>query len=67
METDQPTLNWKAAHKHLLDTMCHYFDCMDMPGVEVRFALQLTFFPLINRYVSGERTQTLYEEMRDVQ
>lgn len=66
-QTDPTTLDWKAAHQHLLATMSHYFDLLGQPGVNVHLALQFTFFPLINRYVAGERTPTLHAEMMDLQ
>lgn len=66
MKTTQH-LDWKAAHRHVLEIMGHYLDLLDDPQTNVRLALALTFFPLLNRYVSGERTITLHEEMMEVQ
>jgi hypothetical protein len=66
MQTDESTLDWKAAHRHVLEIMGHYLDLLDEPQVNVQFALSITFFPLLVRYINGERTQTLYEEMMEV-
>lgn len=47
--------------------MGHYLDLLDEPQANVQFALSFTFFPLLGRYINGERIITLYEEMMDVQ
>lgn len=60
-------ISWKEAHDHLLRHMREYLDLLDVPGTNTRFALTLTFMPLLARYIAGERTPELYEEMMNVQ
>jgi hypothetical protein len=57
--------DWKAAHTHFLKGMKIYLDLLDMPGTATAPALQLVFIPILLRYIRGERSQELYEEMME--
>lgn len=62
---EQP-LDWKAALDHFFERIRIYVDLLGQPGVATAPALLITFIPLLHRYIRGERTPDLYEEMTSV-
>ena len=56
-------MDWKFAKKHFDEVKQQYDDLVGVQGVNVTFALTMTFYPLLKRYNEGERTEELYKEM----
>lgn len=64
--TDEtPTPDWKAAHRHFIKQMQIYLDLLDMPGTATAPALLIVFIPILTRYIRGERSDELYQELME--
>ena len=61
------TEQWEKAKAHFDTIYDAYIELQDTPGVNVTFAIAMTFMPLSHRYDRGERSQNLYEEMLAVE
>lgn len=61
------TLDFEKAYKRFERVKKTYEDLRGMPGVNVELALQNVFAPIQERYDSGERSQSLYDEMMSVE
>ncbi len=57
---------WLEAVEHFYDTKHQYESLRGMPGVNVELALTMVFKPLADRYVGGDRSDELWQEMRSV-
>lgn len=65
-EDDTPvdsSLDWERARKYLMLVKHRYEGLRNTPGVNPNFALQGVIYPLEKRYVDGERSQDLYDEI----
>ena len=56
-------LDWKKAESHLY-LFKQLYEQLGDSGI---WGLENTIYPLINRYVQGERTKQLYNEMMNVE
>jgi len=56
-------LDWDKCEKQFRALMHRYGELLGEPGVNVMPALQFILQPLLKRFVNGERTQELYDEM----
>jgi hypothetical protein len=65
--TEGEKADWDFAKARFDRIRQQYLDLDGVPGVNVQFALQLTFAPLAKRYNAGERTDELYLEMLEVE
>lgn len=62
-----PQLDWDKAKSHMDKIRGRYEALRNEPGVNTSIALMVVFDPLQRRYVSGERSQSLYEEMMSLE
>lgn len=60
-------MDWIRAKGHFDEIHKRYLDLIGVPGVNVTFALMMTFSPLLERYNKGERSQDLYDAMISVE
>lgn len=60
-------LDWERIKANFDTSLSHYLELIGTPGVNTTLALKLTFYPLLKRYLEGERTQELYDEMSGVE
>lgn len=56
-------MNWKEAGKHLYEVKSAYEEI----GWTGSFALKLVIDPLILRFLKGERTEALYNEIMETE
>jgi hypothetical protein len=66
-ETTTAALDFTAAKEHFDMVLLQYLDLLLTPNVITAPALKITFAPLLKRYVNGERSQELYDEMWGVE
>lgn len=59
-------MDFEKALNHLKESIHNYVDLIGKPGVMVWFALP-EILKLAKRYDSGERTESLYNEMMGVE
>jgi hypothetical protein len=57
-------MEWDKAKQHLETVLGYYKELIGQPGVNVFFGLAY-LDTLMKRYLSGERTQELYDEMME--
>lgn len=60
---NQEPLNWKVALDHLFSELRIYTDLLDTPGTATAPALFLVILPLLHRYIQGERSQALWDDI----
>ncbi len=65
--TVNPQLDWAGCEKHFNYVAKVYRDLIGTPGVNVSFALYNVIEPLERRFLSGERTESLFNEMMEVE
>lgn len=58
--------DWRACKERFDNVRAVYVGLRGTPGVNVEFAIRFTFDPLETRFVKGERTAELYDEMMSV-
>ncbi len=56
---------WLEAVEHFYETKKQYESLKGMPGVNVNFVLEVVLLPL-QRYIHGDRSDELWQEMRSV-
>lgn len=60
-------MNFEKAKCYFDQVRERYQDLEGIAGVNTTFALRAVFDPLLKRYNSGERTEELYNAMREVE
>lgn len=61
------TMDFTAAKEHFDEALWQYLDLLLTPNAITALALKLTFAPLLRRYLDGERSQELHDEMMGVE
>lgn len=66
-ETTTAALDFTAAKEHFDRVLLQYLDLLLTPNALTALTLKLTFAPLLRRYLDGERSQKLHDEMMGVE
>jgi len=67
MESTHTDGEWEVVRAHFDAVLATYVDLLNVPGVAAIPAIQITFTPLLRRYQSGERSDSLYDAMMEVE
>ena len=59
-------MDWDAAEKYFQRKALKRLGGIGVEGVQAELVLIAVFFPLANRFNSGERTEDLYNKMMSV-